>query len=101
MKFKDLQTRNVLETRNVFNIEQYKKYPERYEAVAGSASPFDTMTDEQLMLYAAENNIDVSKAKTRAAILKLFENLTRANIWRLRNCPKPKITAKFRYITPT
>lgn len=31
MKFKDLETGNVLETENNDVIAQYQKYPERYE----------------------------------------------------------------------
>lgn len=35
-------------------------------------SQFDDMTDEELAQYSVEHGIDISKAKSRAAIIKLL-----------------------------
>lgn len=73
MKFLDKVTRYTLETDNEEVIEQYKKHSDRYTQVDDSDSIFTNMSDEELAKYADENNIDISKAKTRDAIIKLLE----------------------------
>ena len=38
MKFRDLQTGNLLETNNAFVIRQYQSNPDKYEAVKPKAT---------------------------------------------------------------